>query len=301
MTENTARGAIVVGVDGSSESNRALRWAVREAGDQGRALHLIHAVGLPTEPSFPARVRELTPRAVRAGRGVLHAAERAAHELGGAGLTITKRIDTGYPAEVLVESSAAARMLVLGATGYGGFPGMLAGSTTEAVATHADCPVAVIRTKQGVEDPPFEGPVVVGVDNWPPTDHALAVAFEQAASYGATLLAVHAWTIAAEGAYPIGLDTGIVEGESVTEEHRRMLRMRLTVWREKYPDVPVEQISVHAKARHELLHRSASARLLVIGSHGRGAFAGRVLGSVSRAMVYHARCPVLVVRQGSRP
>ncbi|WP_063890800.1 universal stress protein [Sciscionella sediminilitoris] len=290
-----ACGAVVVGVDGSPASNLALRWAIREVTGRGVGLHLVHATGLPVGGQNYWRPLDLVAQACRAGRVLLRAAEQFVEkESGGAGITVTSGLVSEYPGEALVALSGFARTVVLGATGYGGFPGILAGSTTEAVATHAHCPVVVVRGRGTAGSLPEEGPVVLGVDEWHATDRAIAAAFDEAAWLDAPLVAVHAWTVAEYGAYPAGTGT-----ESMITERRRFLATRLARWQEKYPDVRVEQVVAHNRTRRQLLEWSGRARLLVVGSHGRGAFSGLVLGSVSRAMVYHAQSPVLVVSKDS--
>ena len=67
-------------------------------------------------------------------------------------------------------------------------------------------------------------------------------------------------------------------------------------YREKHPEVHVVERVVRGHAAEALVVASAGARMLVVGSRGRGAMAGLVLGSVSQAAIYHAQCPVLVVR-----
>jgi hypothetical protein len=79
------------------------------------------------------------------------------------------------PVPVLIDLSRAARLVVLGSRGLGGFSGLLAGSTAVALVTYGSCPVAVIRGRTPDEPAPCEGPVVVGVDGSPASDAAIAM------------------------------------------------------------------------------------------------------------------------------
>ncbi len=136
-------GRIVVGVDSSKTSLKALRWAIAEAELRGSGLMLVHAfprpelVGMTMVVTLPSddELRE-------ASEQVLDDALAAA---GGAGETaVTKHVGAGGPASVLVEVAKDAELLVLGSRGLGGFRGMLLGSVTQQVIAHAPCPVVVI-------------------------------------------------------------------------------------------------------------------------------------------------------------
>jgi nucleotide-binding universal stress UspA family protein len=70
----------------------------------------------------------------------------------------------------------------------------------------------------------------------------------------------------------------------------------LAGWAELYPDVLVRRIVVADRPAHQLLEQAAAAQLLVVGSHGRGGFAGMMLGSVSTSVIHGARMPVIVAR-----
>lgn len=88
-------------------------------------------------------------------------------------------------------------------------------------------------------------------------------------------------------------------GTAITaaEIEQVVLAERIAGWSEKYPDVQVRRVVKRDKPRRTLLELSQSAQLVVVGSRGRGGFAGLLLGSTSQALVHHAGCPVMVVRQ----
>jgi nucleotide-binding universal stress UspA family protein len=119
-----------------------------------------------------------------------------------------------------------------------------------------------------------EGPVVVGVDLSPESDPAIGFGFEEAAAREVPLVAAMAHH----------------------DEQSALLNNRMSGWLEKYPDVAVERLVAAERPIPLLLELGERAGLLVVGARGRGGFAGMLLGSTSQALIYHAPCPVAVVR-----
>jgi len=133
--------------------------------------------------------------------------------------------------------------------------------------------------------------VLVGIDGSPTSELATAIAFDEASFRGVDLLAVHAWTDS---------DTSRVlskQWSALQSRAAEILAERLAGWQERYPDVTVHRRLVLDRPARHLLEESESAQLVVVGSHGRGGFAGMLLGSVSTAVVHAARIPVIVARQ----
>ena len=160
----------------------------------------------------------------------------------------------------------------------------------------------------GHERPPEHGgspkvaaarPVVVGVDGSAAADGAISFAFGEAALRGCPLVAVHAWNdrpldhTLARGR--LHLDTDAVHAE----QHRQLLA-HLAAWTRRHPDVEVQPAVLRgrpaAAMMQYLAHTADPPRLVVVGHRGRGGFARLLLGSTSTALVAHAPCPVVVVR-----
>lgn len=284
---------IVVGVDGSGDSDIAVRWAAREAGLRNVALTLVYALvpqvtaasalGVAPVP-LPA---EYVESRESDGRTLLaDAARLAADSASEAVPHIGTELLHGASVPTLVDASKEADMLVVGGRGRTALARLLLGSVSTGVLHHARCPVAVVREDRL----PSSGPVVVGVDGSRASQLAVGFAFEEASMHGVDLVALHSWSDRKEQLHP-SVDWAAVR--DLTEE---TLAISLAGWCERYPDVAVHRESVFDRPVEHLLARSEEAQLLVVGSHGRGGFADMLLGSVSTALVHAARTPIVVVR-----
>jgi nucleotide-binding universal stress UspA family protein len=135
-------GRIVVGVDGSEPSKAALAWAICQAGLTGA---LVEAVIAWARPIW-VRHRSLMPGLDWEGLATQVLGDAVADAASGTEpVEIKKKAIRGNPAQVLVEESAGAELLVLGSRGFGGFAGALLRSTGQQCVHHASCPVVVIR------------------------------------------------------------------------------------------------------------------------------------------------------------
>jgi len=136
-------GRIVVGVDGSASSAVALEWAAHQAELTGDMLEAVTAWQWPQSYGYPMPVPSGFDPAAEATK-VLDTAVghiRKAHP----DVEIRTTVVEGYPAQVLVEASKGADLLVAGSRGHGELAGMLLGSVSEHCVTHAHCPVLVLR------------------------------------------------------------------------------------------------------------------------------------------------------------
>ena len=147
--DGDARPLVVVGVDGSEESVAALRWAVRYAAAAGASVRAILAWHYPTAASVPpvghappSVTREVEEREASA---LAEAVTKAA--LDGPAEPIESEIRYGHPAQVLIDESRHADLLVVGKSGHGAFVGMLVGSVTQHCVAAAECPVVVVRAR----------------------------------------------------------------------------------------------------------------------------------------------------------
>ncbi|RAG86823.1 universal stress protein [Streptacidiphilus pinicola] len=271
---------IVLGVDDAADDGPALAWAESEAALRGSELRLLNACG-DAAPDYARQLLDALADGLRKRNPEL--------------LAVNVEAAPGEAREVLTSASAAAGLLVVGARGSGGFPGLLVGSTSLHVAGTAGCPVVVVPDglREGAS---ATGAVVVGVDAKDPDEAVLDFAFEAAERRELALRAVHAWR------YPL-LTQGramppVYEKGHVEAEQERLLAEVLSGWRPRFPGVEVRQDSVRSGAARELVTLSSDAALVVVGRHGTHAGPLARLGSVSLAVVQNALSPVAVVPMG---
>lgn len=285
-----SRSPIVVGLDGSAGASAALAWAVDEARRRRAPLRLVHAVDL----SSTGRWHDVMP-SVDAERGMAWSIiTTALVDLEDVDLQVQTHLDVGDVSTVLLEQAREAQLLVLGARGQGQLVELLLGSRVLRMASYAACPVVVVRPgwSEPVDIGTGRGNVVVGVDGSEQSEAAVAFAFEEADLRGATLTAVHAWSPPSVA----GGETSAPLWELAEQDEWSLLGERLAGWSAKYPDVVVDRHVRRADAALVLVEESYGAALTVVGSRGLGTFASAVLGSVSHALLHHARSPLAIVR-----
>jgi nucleotide-binding universal stress UspA family protein len=289
MVSTTKRYGIIVGIDGSPESDAAVNWAAHDAAIRGLPLTVVHVESPAAATWSQAPVLEESPEEQQAeGRTLLaHAstiardaiADTAQVQING------ELLSSSTPVPTLVEQSKDAELIVVGSRGRGALSRSILGSVSAGLIRHAHCPVALIRDA----DPQMPHPVLVGIDG-STSDLATVIAFEEASLRNADLIALHAWNDIDMNAIP-GYDWS-----PTTAKEGHLLAEALAGWRERYPDVSVHEQLVSGRAAHALVDASESAQLVVVGSHGSGALAGMLLGSVSNAVVQAVQRPVIVAR-----
>lgn len=270
---------VVIGYDGSKHSQAALDTAVEEA--RARDVDLLVCNAIDTALYLPGREHA---HDLAAERAVQDAVGRAAAVLGER--RVHTHIEPGHPSSVLLRQSGPADLVVVGSHGHRPVTQMFVGSTSEAVAGHGSGPVLVVR--QPAEHP--HGHVTVGVDGSEVSVRALAMAVDMAARDGTTVRAVVA--------VPPMIDAaGVVSGPDDPTLRRAGEELAGIVAdvTAGVTGVTVEEHVVQLHPIEAILEHARGARMVVVGSRGRGGFAALVLGSVGRRLVHTAPCPVLVV------
>ena len=295
MPERISRHGVVVGADGSPSSRVAVRWAAREAAMRHVPLTVVHvAASLEVVAStlvWPAgRVpEEVLEIQENEARRVIADAIKVVEDSGRP--EINSELFFGGPVPTLVDLSKDARLVVVGCRGRTGQHRRLLGSVSTGLIHHAHCPVAVVHDEVPSSLQSAKLPVLVGIDGSRASELATAIAFDEASWRGVDLVALHVWGDA-DMATVFGIDSSAVQSAA-----DKTLAESLAGWHERYPEVTVHRVVEFEHPARHLLDQADRAQLVVVGSHGRGGFAGMLLGSVSTAVAQAARVPVIVARQ----
>jgi len=273
-----------------------VEWAAAEAARRGAELRLVRAFSWTTSERpvrDGGRVAQYRDELLKFARSQVARAARIAADVRPE-VETTTQVAVGAPIEVLGSEARRAQLLVLGDRGLGGLAGLLLGSVAVGLAAHGACPVVIVRGERAGAGND-ESPVVVGIDDSPISEAALAFAFEAAAARGVGLVVVHAWS-------PTAIDDAlapVMDWDAATAEEDALLAERLAGWEQKHPEVAVRRTVVRNGAVRSLVAASREAQLVVVGSRGRGNATGLLLGSVSHGVLHASHCPVAIVRPGT--
>ncbi|WP_366180514.1 universal stress protein [Actinomyces timonensis] len=285
---------VLVGVDGSPESLGAVDWAAARAAREGWRVHILCAYSLPsfTAASLDGGYAALDDTAIRAGaQAVVDEAVARAQQ---AGVAVTSSLETGDPAGVLVDLSSDVALAVVGTRGGGGFADRLLGTVSSALPAHAKCPTVIVpRHTTGAAFTPVKR-IVVGVDGSGSARKAACRAVREAEAWGAQLTAVAAVPMST-GSGALAWLPAAVDRQQVLADVRAGLDHAVAEALEGHPGVMVRRHALDGNAAELLAEFSTAVDLVVVGSRGRGGFAGLLLGSTSQAVLSHAACPIMVV------
>jgi nucleotide-binding universal stress UspA family protein len=195
MSATTKHYGIIVGIDGSPESDAAVRWAAHDAAIRGLPLTLVH-VENPAAPTWSQApiLEESEGEQEAEDRSLLANASKIAR----AAITDTAQIKingellSSATVPTLIDQSKDAELIVVGSRGRGALSRGFLGSVSSGLIRLAHCPVALIRDEDPQMPHPATAPVLVGIDG-STADLATGIAFGEASRRHVDLIALHAW------------------------------------------------------------------------------------------------------------
>lgn len=296
--------AIVVGTDLSDRAQPALEWAADRAAATDHRLVVILVL-----PEVPMPRRSQLFEVMQTGDWVAHLHGQAREQLDSIrdrvlarhpDLTVDVEIAEGEASYVLAQATKTADLVVVGARGeHAPAKVKMLGGTADAVVAHSHGPVAVI-TDLAENDP--EGPVVVGCDSSVEATTALDLAVREAVAFNRPLTVIQALDLSSLPesvgvAAILGMSDEDLQQSEAVQEIKNQMAAQLATYLEQHPDLIVNAEVRVGRASTVLAEASKNASLVVVGSRGRGGFAGLLLGSTSRAVLRKAHSPVLVTRR----
>ena len=275
---------IVVGVDGSSAAQEAVRWAAEEAQRAGTTLRLVHAFVWPLF-HVPVGPSEIAPGLRAAADHVIAEAVELAGKFAPE-VPVEAVVVEGFPFPVLAEESRHAGLIVVGSRGLGATLTVLIGSTTVDLIAHAHCPVIVIRAGHPGR---AHGHVIAGYDGSRAAGVAVRFAIDHARRHDLDVQIV----MVAERRTDDSTNRGSLPAADL------MASAALAADGSR-DGVFTSSRVINGHPAAELIRLSAGADLVVVGRRGRGGFRRMLIGSVSQAVLQHAECPVAVVPEPDR-
>ena len=297
MSKHVSHRGVVVGADGSVSSRVAVQWAANEATMRHVPLTVVHIVPPMSVAAsalawpagrVPEEVLEIQENDARA---IIADAIKTVEDSAGPRPEIESEVLFGGPVPTLTDLSKDAALMVVGCQGRTGRHRRLLGSVSTGLIHHAHGPVAVIHDEVAPSVESSKLPVLLGIDGSKASELATSTAFDEASWRGVDLVALHVWSDA-DMSTVIGVDSLALQSAA-----DKTLAESLAGWQERYPEVTVQRVVEFERPVRHLLELAEKAQLVVVGSHGRGGFAGMLLGSVSTAVAQEARVPVIVARQ----
>ena len=285
-------GAVVVGVDGSPDSDHAVDWAAEHAANENRDLVLLYGSGPPAATLGGMTSGGMDPTEFlddldKAGHDVLdRAAQRlAADHPEGRVHTAVVRSD---PRKALLDASERASVVVVGSRGHGPVATLLVGSVGAAIAGHSHCPAVVVRPHHPGK---VRRGVLVAVDGSAGSQAVLEFAFRQASEKTLPLNVLHAEWEAFERAHELAPEDPDFQETALT------LAEAIAGLGEKYPDVSVTKVLMRGTPKDAVLQHADSMNLVVVGHGNADPISRALFGSVALSVVEHASTVVAVVPQ----
>lgn len=284
---------IVVGVDGSSHADVALRWALQQARSSGAELLLVYAygrrLGSDGTDDDHAAADDVLASIVDRHRGALEAVTWSAH---------AQSSGRGSPAHVLLDEAQQADLIVVGSRGLGGFGELILGSTSYRLVCRARTPVAVVRTDPVARpgDAGLARGLVVGIDGSDTGDRALRWAAVEARRREVPLDLVHSRPLPSHQLLGMGAVPSMErERALVRQEGERILDRAVARAGDTLDGLKLRRHARVGPTADALAVVAGTDHVIVVGTRGHSYVSGMMLGSVSHQVLHHAHGPIVVV------
>lgn len=283
---------IVVGVDGSANSQIALRWAVEEAKARHASIEVVYVWHVPNIAyDSPGYLPFAKDEIEKTAQGILDEA------LAGIDLGETKvfrRVMDGSPAQLLIDVAAEPDVttVVVGSRGHTGIAEMLLGSVSHRLSHHCQKPLVTVPGSWSQDSKTDDRRAIVGVDGSAGAARALAWAIGFAGARGGSVEAVMVWPTPCPVLPPHLSRAAIAAGEGTD-----LVATKLDEAVAKVPHhgVRVDRRVVQGHPSEALASAAASADLLVVGGRGLGRVHEVISGSVSHGCLHKSQIPVVIV------
>ncbi|MBP3223011.1 MAG: universal stress protein [Actinomycetaceae bacterium] len=273
---------VVCGIDGSKESLNALTWAANEAKMLNGHLEIVCSYEHPT---FAGHTSDSESIDITRAKSILAQAEE---HISSFAIPVTTTTDIEHPAAMLIEKSQTAKRVVIGSQSGRGIADRFLGSVATDVCSRASCATIVVPPDDVNAVLPIRQ-IICGIDSSASSQKAIEIAAEEANRWKARLTYVHA----------VNFGIGKISGEHYRQNTLDKAKNELEELVAKVTAPYSIETRVHAvegNAATVLTRFSTTADLLIVGTRGRGGFAGLLLGSTSQSILQRSTCPTLVVR-----
>lgn len=280
---------ITVGVSTAGQAGRrSVEWAAARAAARKLPLRLVHVIDTAIEATGDAELLLAVHTRAQASLAEAQDLARAVAP----DLDIRIDLEQGQPVEVFERLSHQSDLLVVGSDWHGGRRPSRRGVHSLRIAAASHAPVAVIPD---IDLADRHG-IVVGVDGSPEGARALAFAVAEAGRTGEPLIALHAWDIAVMVGGEYGYGVAMLGTDELGAAAEQVLDDALAGVLRDHPEVDVVRRVIAGDPVASLVDEAERATMLIVGSHGRGALARFLLGSVSHGVLAHLEAPTIVVR-----
>lgn len=299
---------ILVGVDGSDASYKAVWFASNYAAHAGLPLCIVCAFTVAYATAYGMGYHDDDAIGTIGIQGILSKSKKIAVEQGIPADTVYTYAVTGDPASVLVELSRSCDLIIIGNRGKGGLAERVLGTTSSILPAKSSCPVIVVPFSDDSGRPVHMSStlkrIVVASDETPWGIRAMQIAADIADGWSAKLDVISAYPSLNEDKHDDA------DRKAIHDEYARELDARIENIKSTHPDTSINGIVHEGGLLKSMLAMSKGVPggasdaytdsmnmpdMIVVGSRGRAGLTGLLLGSLSQSLIQHSNIPVYVV------